>query len=374
MISVIVPIYKAEKYLHRCIDSILTQSYTDFELLLIDDGSPDNSGAICEEYALRDSRVRVFHKENGGVSSARNLGLDKAQGEWISFVDSDDWIDNNHLECLIIGGITDNDFIFGGIKLCASSKSIKFVEKKYEYKSLIDFINCNKGYRLNSPCGHLYKRTILKNNGIRFDVGIRFGEDAIFNLRYLCFCNSVRTISSCGYNYWDYDISNDAPSKYKLSIDEVYYTLNKMLSLNKLLGQKNGGNVSSEADYAMMLGMISLENRCDIYKGKDFYTMCYNWGLVKNYEDFYNNELCSPIYQGIAQLKYYYEIGDYIKGKDVYELLNSLSGKVATVPIKDIRFRNKDFYVWYVLIKRSCFALLDLFLRSYFSLKKILQK
>lgn len=83
-ISVIVPVYNTEKYLHRCVDSILAQTFTDFELLLIDDGSTDSSGAICDEYAQKDSRVRVFHKENGGASSARNLGLDNATGEWIT--------------------------------------------------------------------------------------------------------------------------------------------------------------------------------------------------------------------------------------------------------------------------------------------------
>ena len=88
-ISVIVPVYKVEEYLHRCVDSILSQSFTDFELILVDDGSPDNCGKICDEYAQKDSRVKVFHKPNGGVSSARNYGLDNAKGEWIAFVDSE---------------------------------------------------------------------------------------------------------------------------------------------------------------------------------------------------------------------------------------------------------------------------------------------
>ncbi len=91
-ISVIVPVYNVEQYLPRCIDSILAQTFTDFELLLIDDGSRDNSGKICDEYAEKDSRIRVFHKENGGVSSARNVGLDNTCGEYVSFIDSDDWI------------------------------------------------------------------------------------------------------------------------------------------------------------------------------------------------------------------------------------------------------------------------------------------
>ena len=115
MISIIVPVYNTEKYLHRCIDSILAQTFTDFELLLINDGSKDNSGKICDEYAAKDSRVRVFHKENGGVSSARNLGLNEAQGKWIYFVDSDDtlqlyalqelvnWINNDKIDLIMAG-------------------------------------------------------------------------------------------------------------------------------------------------------------------------------------------------------------------------------------------------------------------------------
>ena len=89
--SIIVPVYKAEDTIRECIDSVLKQQYTDFELILVDDGSPDNSGGICDEYAANDSRIRVIHKENGGVSSARNIGIDTALGKYIIFRDSDDW-------------------------------------------------------------------------------------------------------------------------------------------------------------------------------------------------------------------------------------------------------------------------------------------
>lgn len=91
LVTVIIPVYNAENTLARCVDSILAQTFTDFELLLIDDGSRDGSAALCDEYAKKDGRVRVFHKENGGVSSARNVGLDNAQGEWLCFCDSDDY-------------------------------------------------------------------------------------------------------------------------------------------------------------------------------------------------------------------------------------------------------------------------------------------
>ena len=98
MISVIVPVYNAEKYLNRCIDSVLAQTYTNFELLLINDGSKDRSGEICDEYAKKDNRIRVFHKGNAGVSKARNLGLDNAKGEWVTFIDSDDWVREDFLQ------------------------------------------------------------------------------------------------------------------------------------------------------------------------------------------------------------------------------------------------------------------------------------
>jgi glycosyltransferase involved in cell wall biosynthesis len=101
LFSIIIPVYNADKYLSKCIDSIISQTFTDFELVLINDGSSDNSGMICEEYAKKDSRIHTFHKENGGVSSARNLGLDKANGEWITFVDADDWLADNFLERML---------------------------------------------------------------------------------------------------------------------------------------------------------------------------------------------------------------------------------------------------------------------------------
>lgn len=98
LISVIVPVYNVEKYLRRCVESIMSQTYKEIEILLIDDGSTDDSGRICDDLALKDRRIHVFHKENGGVSSARNLGIERACGDYICFVDSDDWIDIDYFE------------------------------------------------------------------------------------------------------------------------------------------------------------------------------------------------------------------------------------------------------------------------------------
>ena len=113
MVSCIIPVYNTQKYLHRCIESVLAQTFTDWEMLLIDDGSTDASGSICDEYAVKDKRIRVFHKENGGISSARNVGLNYAQGEWIFFVDSDDSLPKTSLESLLSRS-SDANIIAGG--------------------------------------------------------------------------------------------------------------------------------------------------------------------------------------------------------------------------------------------------------------------
>ena len=142
-ISVIVPVYNTEQYLPRCIDSILAQTFTDFELLLIDDGSKDNSGKICDEYAVKDSRVRVFHKENGGVSSARNLGLDNAEGDYLILIDADDyWLNLDTLEILINSAKeTNTDIVRGEFKIYNQTdrtlRALKTSKKKRHYQNQI---------------------------------------------------------------------------------------------------------------------------------------------------------------------------------------------------------------------------------------------
>ena len=134
-ISIITPVYKAEKYLHRSVDCILAQTFTEFELILVDDGSPDGSGAICDEYALKDDRICVIHQENGGLSDARNSGINKANGHYIMFVDSDDYVDLDACERLLPYTtdnvdiiVTDSEPSDGWINFCSENK----IELVYE--------------------------------------------------------------------------------------------------------------------------------------------------------------------------------------------------------------------------------------------------
>lgn len=206
MISIIVPVYKAEPYIHRCIDSILAQSYTDFELLLIDDGSPDSCGTICDEYAVQDSRVRVFHKENGGVSSARNLGLDNARGEWIAFCDADDYVDFGWLTAY--GDVvTENmDLAIQGIFYIKDNgeiepkKLVPSIGTTLEDKRCLVVELMSMGV-YGYPVTKLFRRQIIEDNHIRFDVNSAFREDEQFFSQYLINVNSFMCIDKENYYY-----------------------------------------------------------------------------------------------------------------------------------------------------------------------------
>lgn len=236
-ISVIVPVYNVEKYLHRCIDSILSQTFTDFELLLIDDGSKDKSGAICDEYVVKDNRVCVFHKENGGVSSARNLGLDNACGEWISFVDADDYLD---VECLsmlmsqqnadltIINYICHN----GSERIIPNSASFIFKSENVLYDFLNQRINIGS---LRTPWGKLYKKYLIDKLRLRFNEDLHIAEDTIFVLQYCINCRSLEMIDNPLYNY-EYSDSNEETSLARnesLYINQYSLVFKELWSLNE---------------------------------------------------------------------------------------------------------------------------------------------
>jgi len=208
-ISIIVAVYNVEKYLPECLDSILTQTFTDFELLLIDDGSPDTSGKICDEYAEKDNRIKVFHKENGGVSRARNLGLDNANGKWITFVDSDDWIENTYLQHLMEDDDEDVELILEGRKLrnekseileymyMMPSKNEKFTKNNFGgfYEKYLHSWYCR------SACGKLFLLKNIKKYNIKFNEELSYGEDSIFFLVYLRNINSFSINKYDEYNY-----------------------------------------------------------------------------------------------------------------------------------------------------------------------------
>lgn len=233
MISVIVPIYKAEKCLQRCVDSILAQTYTDLELLLIDDGSPDNSGTICDEYAAKDSRIRVFHKPNGGVSSARNLGLDHAIGDYVAFCDSDDYVDAGWLSAYEKSIDNHIDFIAQGyLRVVENKLSGSVCPPMMDSDDLQKIVlalveSATFGF---SPL-KAFRREIIEKNKLRFDVRSSFTEDAQFIISYLECSTSFSLVSEAHYYY----IIPNEDKKYKG--DNYYSILRVCDSFKKIFGR-----------------------------------------------------------------------------------------------------------------------------------------
>lgn len=210
LITVIIPIYNAEKYLINCIESVINQTYKNTQILLVNDGSTDHSGQICDEYQKVDSRIKVFHKENRGVSRARNFAISKADGEYMCFVDADDEIEAHMLEelykCIINNAadlsicghksvcIEKNDKIAVCYHICTS-----FQGSIQQFLTVIDDFLASES--IQGPCGKLFRTEIIKNKNILFPQELSFGEDTVFVYRYLTHCIRIGSIDRCLYFY-----------------------------------------------------------------------------------------------------------------------------------------------------------------------------
>lgn len=207
-ISIIVPIYNGEKYLSRCLDSILGQTYKDFELILVNDGSVDGSLNICKRYAEKDGRVSIIDKKNEGVSMARNDAMQKAMGQYIAFVDCDDWLDADCLQMLVNGMGKDYDLSIVGYRevgvdgtVYKDSTSVGINRAMSVKEAMIHLFTTFDFFSLCYPWGKLFKRDIIQKYGLRFNKNIAIGEDRLFIFEYLqhagkVFCN---TKAECNY-------------------------------------------------------------------------------------------------------------------------------------------------------------------------------
>lgn len=232
-ISVIIPVYNAEKTLNRCLNSIIAQDFKDFEVLLVDDGSTDDSGKICDEYAAKDDRFKVFHKKNGGASSARNIGLDNAKGEYITFCDADDYTEANWLD-VFISNIKDYDIVVS---------SFNQIEKKISNKRVFSYDVHNVDLvwallKLDGGPGFLwnkcFKNEIIKGKKIRFNESYKIWEDEEFVSHYFMFAKSAKLDPRITYNYYESNIN----IKYRNSqnIKALFDIFNHLLSFIALDG------------------------------------------------------------------------------------------------------------------------------------------
>ncbi len=200
MISIIIPVYNSEKYLRCCLDSIMTQTYKDFECILVDDGSTDDSGKICDEYGAKNDRFKIIHKGNGGVSSARNRGINYAQGQWIYFCDADDKLaDNRSLENLL-GLIKNADLAVGGHNNIDDEGNLLELDYK-PFKGKMSMLEYVGRFFSRKSVGYqgylwtkLFKKSIIEKNNLQFDESIKFAEDMLFITQYCC-CDDAITVN-----------------------------------------------------------------------------------------------------------------------------------------------------------------------------------
>lgn len=254
-LSIIIPIFNTGPHLPRCLDCILSQSFTDFELLLVDDGSTDNAGAICDEYAQKDARIKVFHRENGGISTARNTGLDNAQGEWIYLIDSDDELIPNGLQTLVDCISEDVDVVMGGHEQYDLDGNLIETEKNHETLTLskrdsLLFLFPKQSIHY-SYLGYvwirLFRNRIIQDHALRFNTTIRFKEDTLFVAQYLCKSNGkTRFTTTPVYRYIAQKNSEmnslwtEYHPKYVSSFDAVvkmYYAIRQLPELDKQLSK-----------------------------------------------------------------------------------------------------------------------------------------
>lgn len=228
LISIIIPVYKVEKYIRRCIDSVIAQTYHDWELILVDDGSPDRSGVICDEYAAKDSRISVYHKENGGVSSARNLGLDKAKGEWVTFVDSDDTILPDCLN-ICVETIKRNNLDMLQYSFELVNPEGKPVGERTVRSGVLSFDEyVSNGSVAFSACSTFFKRESIIRNKLYFSENLKYAEDLQFTLRYMSFCNRIMSIDKLLYKYY---MNPQSATHGKSKKEDIVRTINAMISL-----------------------------------------------------------------------------------------------------------------------------------------------
>ena len=241
-ISVIVPVYNAADLLPRAVNSVLMQDFTGYEVILVDDGSTDGSAHICDEFAEHEANIRVIHRENGGVSSARNAGIEAARGEYVMFMDADDAVRDGSLEGMYTSGC---DFVLAGFEKVVGSSV------KESYKPAGNRTYCgtdeicrffdrvlpkNNTYILNSACFKLFRRSLLMDRNIRFVEGLSFAEDKMFVMSFLECAEKVRTVSKTVYSYFirrsslSSDMASDAHAREIFRLLEVYRPLLERLA------------------------------------------------------------------------------------------------------------------------------------------------
>ena len=270
-ISIIVPIYNAEAYLKKCIESILKQSYTDIEVILVNDGSKDNSGEICDDFVGKDTRVKVIHKKNEGVSSARNIGIDTSNGKYICFIDSDDWVDTTYLSSFMESQIKEkpelfilHDVLKENINSC--QKFCNFPNETYDAAHLHQLFADTQLAWCGFPYSKLYISKIIKAENIRFDHAVHYGEDFLFMLEYMKYIRGAKTSSKAEYHYINLNENSLVRSHHPF--ESEYRCFSRALDLIEQLTEIH--NLTEEAQKKLQIRLGQLSDRAinSLYRPK----------------------------------------------------------------------------------------------------------
>ena len=314
MISIIIPVYNAERHLHQCIESVIAQSFKDWETILVNDGSKDGSLAICQEYASKDSRIKVIDKPNGGPSSARNKGLDEAQGEYVYFMDADDWIEKNFLEVFFNENENSYDIIFQGFVR-------EFPDDRVEESFAMDAdtsvmskeeIICRlyKEHVYGWAWCKLFRREIIEKHHIRFDESLRLWEDELFTSEFLRYAENVRTVNNHLYHYIYYPDSlmqtNNTYLKRLFLSERMIEAL--MPIANEELKEYINSTYNKNLKYSLLMALKNEQNhKCD-YATKEalldrYYARCNEYPKLKYY-NVLSNKLSYTIAECLLQTRW----------------------------------------------------------------------
>lgn len=281
LISVIVPVYNVEKYLKKCLDSIINQSYKNIEIILVDDGSNDTSGKICDEYEKKDERIKVIHKKNGGLSDARNVGIEESKGEYICFIDSDDYIEPNMIEDLYKACIDYNVKIASCDKIRELENGKKVFEKKYESSRMITKKEAYSNMLLFDPavCDKMFERSLFDE--VKFPKG-KLYEDILTTNKLIEQCDNLYHIAKPYYHYIQ---RNNSIVHQKFSIKKLDYIRNAKKLYEYIVNEYPELQEQCDAYYSLVLATTL----CDMYKDRK---------KLKNEYEKYLNELRK--YEGIV--------------------------------------------------------------------------
>lgn len=269
-ISIITPIYNTQKYLKRCIESILSQSYSNLELLLIDDGSKDDSGRICDEYANKDKRVKVFHVTNGGPSKARNIGLDNVSGQYILFVDSDDWVDKDFISHYLCEDYKRYDAVFGiwDIQTNSGITNPCSLNEPYIGDDFVQGVMDLSGkFAFELNCNKMIRADIVRENNIRFVEGIHSNEDDIFTYDYAKYIKKFIVLPEAHYHEVFIDEFDRHLSARILPVDVIYSTNKLSLESAMKVSDAPLWNEYQKERLFYRLGSVIMNNVLNIANG-----------------------------------------------------------------------------------------------------------